>query len=451
MGGQIAGRHPLVCLQEGEPAFGLKTHTDWSHHVLGAGNQRIRGGNSDRLLSHDRTHVNLGSFSHHRTQGFCTHFRIVDTDLHDHIRIFEASIRGRTLLIFIQNVSRDWGKEFSLVDVNLEIEEGEYFVLLGPTAAGKTLLLELIAGFYAPDKGDIWIDGKEATNLPPEDRKVGFVYQDYALFPHLTVKENVEFGLNLKGHPDVRGRAEELLDMLEVSYLAERRPKTLSGGEQQRVAIARALAIEPRVLLLDEPLSALDLRTQEKTRRELKRVQRELGITAIHVTHSQPEALSLGDRIGVMMEGRLVQVGPTRDVFMRPSNRKIADFLGVENILCGRVTSNQKGIATIDLGGDEVQVVTEIEKGAVEVLIRPEDVILSKDLISTSTRNSLACEVVEISQEGVLNRVFLDNDIVALVTQRSLDELKIRPKSKLFATFKASTPHIIHLDELGTK
>jgi molybdate/tungstate transport system ATP-binding protein len=349
-------------------------------------------------------------------------------------------------LIKIRHLSRDWGQEFSLVDIDLKIEEGEYFVLLGPTAAGKTLLLELIAGFYIPDKGEIWIDGEKVTRLPPEERGVGFVYQDYALFPHLTVRENVEFGLHLRKDNSARARAELLLDELGVAHLAHRRPSTLSGGEQQRVAIARALATNPRILLLDEPLGALDLRTQEKTRRELKRVQRERGITAIHVTHSQSEAVVLADRIGVMMEGRIVQVGTPSEVFSRPSNRVVADFLGVENILSGEIVSHREGIAVVDTGGAELQVVTSLSGGKVEVFIRPEDVILSKNPINTSARNLLECRVEEVISEGALARVILDRDITALVTRRSLEEMKIEQGSRVFATFKASAPHIIPLD-----
>lgn len=232
-------------------------------------------------------------------------------------------------MISIKGLSRDWGHEFSLKKIDLKIEKNEYFVLLGPTAAGKTLLLELIAGFYAPDRGEIWIDGVRATHLPPEKRRVGFVYQDYALFPHMTVRDNVEFGLRLKGRLDAEKRAKELMEKFGVSYLAERKPNTLSGGEKQRVAIARALAIDPEVLLLDEPLSALDRRTQEQTRAELKRVQEETGITAVHVTHNQAEAILLADRIGLMMEGELVQVGTAEEVFTRPATRKVAEFLGV--------------------------------------------------------------------------------------------------------------------------
>ena len=343
-------------------------------------------------------------------------------------------------------MSRDWGLGFSLREINLDIREGEYFVLLGPTAAGKTLLLEMIAGFYAPDQGVIWIGGVEATRLPPEKREVGFVYQDYALFPHLTAGENVEFGLRLRGRPDAREKADRLLEKLGVTYLAKRRIQTLSGGEQQRVAIARALATEPRVLLLDEPLSSLDLKTQEKTRGMLRRVQRDLGVTVVHVTHNQSEAMVLADRIGVIMDGELIQVGPPSEVFTRPLTRKAAEFLGVENILPGRIVSSREGIAVIDLDGTEVQVVTHLKDGPVEVFIRPEEIILSDNPISTSARNLLTSEVVEVNVEGALARVFLERGITALITRRSAEEMEIRPGRRLFATFKATAPHVIPRD-----
>ncbi len=349
-------------------------------------------------------------------------------------------------MISIRNVSRDWGLGFSLRGINLDIEEGEYFVLLGPTAAGKTLLLEMIAGFYAPDQGEIWIGGTEATRLPPEKRAVGFVYQDYALFPHLTAGENVEFGLCLRGRPDAKEKADWLLEKLGVTYLAKRRIQTLSGGEQQRVAIARALATEPRVLLLDEPLSSLDLLTQEKTRRMLKRVQRDMGVTVVHVTHNQSEAMVLADRIGVIMDGELIQVGPPSEVFTRPLTRKAAEFLGVENMLPGRIVSTREGIAVIDLDGTEVQVVTHLKDGPVEVFIRPEEIILSDNPISTSARNLLMSEVVEVNVEGALAKVFLEMGITALITRRSAEEMEIIPGRRIFATFKATAPHVIPRD-----
>ena len=191
-------------------------------------------------------------------------------------------------MIEVRNLSKDW-KEFSLKDINLEVKKGEYFVILGPTGAGKTLLLETIAGSHFPDSGEVWVEGQNVTNLPPERRGIGFIYQDYSLFPHFTVEENIRFGLKLRksaSQDTNRKRVKEIMDWLSISHLAHCYPTTLSGGEQQKVAIARAIATEPSILLLDEPLAALDRRTSDYLREELKRVKLKSGITMVHVTHS---------------------------------------------------------------------------------------------------------------------------------------------------------------------
>lgn len=232
-------------------------------------------------------------------------------------------------MIRIRNLYKDW-KEFALKNINLEIEQGEYFVILGPTGAGKTMLLETIAGFHIPDSGDVWIGGRDVTNLAPERRRVGFIYQDYSLFPHFTVEENIEFGLKLKKSASSdanKNKTAEIMDWLGVSHLAHRYPTTLSGGEQQKVAIARAVAVEPSLLLLDEPLAALDRRTRDYLRVELKRVKEELDITMVHVTHDQTEAMVLGDRVAVMMNGQIRQVGTPFEIFNKPLDEAIADFV----------------------------------------------------------------------------------------------------------------------------
>ena len=254
-------------------------------------------------------------------------------------------------MIGIKNLSKDW-KEFSLKDINLEVKKGEYFVILGPTGAGKTLLLETIAGFYFPDSGGVWIEGQNVTNLPAERRGIGFIYQDYSLFPHLTVEENIEFGLKLRksaSQDTNRKRVKEIMDWLCISHLAHRYPATLSGGEQQKVAIARAIATEPSILLLDEPLAALDRRTSDYLREELKRVKLKSGIIMVHVTHDHTEAMVLADRIAVMMNGRIMQVGTPYEIFNKPQNEEIADFVGVENILSGVVRANNNGVAEIEV------------------------------------------------------------------------------------------------------
>ena len=349
-------------------------------------------------------------------------------------------------MIKIVNLSKDW-KEFSLKDINLEIKKDEYFVILGPTGAGKTLLLETIAGFYFLDKGEVRIDGHDVTNLPPERRRIGFIYQDYSLFPHFNVKQNIEFGLKLRKStsPDAnRKRLEEIMDWLDISNLAHRYPATLSGGEQQKIAIARAIAIEPSILLLDEPLAALDLRTKDYLREELKRVKRELGITMVHVTHDQTEAMVLADRIAVMMKGRIIQVGTPYEIFNKPQNEEIADFVGVENILSGVVRNNENGVAEIVVDmGYNIFAVSDYHAGTVKSFIRPEDIILSEKREESSARNVISAKIEEMHDMGPLTRVRMDNSLVALITKQSRESLGLRKGDEVYATFKATSVHVV--------
>ncbi len=349
-------------------------------------------------------------------------------------------------MIRIINLSKDW-KDFSLKSINLEVKRGEYFVILGPTGAGKTLLLETIAGFYFPDCGEIWIEGHDVTNLAPERRKIGFIYQDYSLFPHFTVEENIEFGLKLKKFPatENRKRLNEIMDWLGISHLAHRYPATLSGGEQQKVAIARAIAIEPSVLLLDEPLSALDLRTRAYLREELKRVKEELGITMVHVTHDQTEAMVLADRIAVMMRGRIMQVGMPYEIFNKPQNEELADFVGIENILNGVVRDNEDGVAEIELEGYSIFAVSEYRAGKVKVFIRPEDITLSRRMGESSARNIIRARIESVNDMGPLTRVRLDNSLVALITKHSRESLGLQKGEEVYATFKATSVHVVRL------
>ncbi len=349
-------------------------------------------------------------------------------------------------MIRISNLYKDW-KEFSLKGINLEIMQGEYFVILGPTGAGKTLLLETIAGFHMPDRGDVWIEGQDVTNLAPERRRVGFIYQDYSLFPHFTVEENIEFGLKLKKSASPvanRERTEQIIDWLGISHLAHRYPSTLSGGEQQKVAIARAIAVEPSLLLLDEPLAALDRRTRDYLREELKRVKADLGITMVHVTHDQTEAMVLADRVAVMMKGRIMQVGTPFEIFNKPLDEAIADFVGVENILSGTARDNKSGVVEIEVdNGANIFAVSSYGEGKVKAFIRPEDIILSVSREESSARNSLKGLIEEIDDMGPLTRVRLDNSIVALITKQSRERLGLRIGAEVYVSFKATSVHVV--------
>jgi spermidine/putrescine transport system ATP-binding protein len=261
----------------------------------------------------------------------------------------------------------------ALDDVSVAIRKGEFFTLLGPSGCGKTTLLRLIAGFESPTSGAIWLDGQDITDLPPNKRPVNTVFQSYALFPHLTVAQNVAFGLEMLGRPadEVRKRTAAMLALVRLDQMAGRKTSQLSGGQQQRVALARALAPQPKVLLLDEPLSALDLKLRKEMQIELKRLQTETGITFVFVTHDQEEALTMSDRIAVMSKGTILQVGSARDIYTRPVNRFVADFIGETNFLQGTVEGSQVRLASgavIDCAG------TEGRSGAVTVAVRPEQI-----------------------------------------------------------------------------
>ncbi len=261
----------------------------------------------------------------------------------------------------------------ALDNVSVTIAAGEFFTLLGPSGCGKTTLLRIIAGFEAPSAGAILLDERDVTADPPNRRPVNTVFQSYALFPHLTVAENIGFGLKMlgRGRDEIRARVEEMLGLTKMQEFAGRRTAQLSGGQQQRVALARALAPAPRVLLLDEPLSALDLKLRKEMQRELKRLQHETGITFVFVTHDQEEALTMSDRIGVMSKGRILQIGSPREIYTAPTSRFVADFIGETNFLTGRAAH---GIVTLDGGGD---VAAEgAEDGHVTLAVRPEHVRL---------------------------------------------------------------------------
>lgn len=262
----------------------------------------------------------------------------------------------------------------ALDDVSVEIAKGEFFTLLGPSGCGKTTLLRLIAGFEMPSGGRILLDGQDVTDLPPNRRPVNTVFQSYALFPHLTVAENVAFGLEMQGRPrdEVQATVARMLALVKLDALASRRPAQLSGGQQQRVALARALAPRPKVLLLDEPLSALDLKLRKEMQVELKRLQHETGITFVFVTHDQEEALTMSDRIGVMSAGRIQQLGTPREIYTRPANRFVADFIGETNFLPGEAAPGSVRLdcgVTVPVGGSRA--------GRVTVTVRPEQLRLA--------------------------------------------------------------------------
>lgn len=243
--------------------------------------------------------------------------------------------------VSIRNVKKHFGDFVALSDITLDITDNEFFTLLGPSGCGKTTLLRMIAGFESTTAGEIWLYGDEIESLPPNKRTVNTVFQSYALFPHMNVAQNIGFGLKMLGWPEreLKARVDEMVQTVKLQEFVHRKPAQLSGGQQQRVALARAIAPKPKVLLLDEPLSALDLKLRQQMRAELKSLQRETGITFIFVTHDQEEALTMSDRIAVMSSGELQQTGTPVEVYEKPVNRFVADFIGETNLLSATVTS----------------------------------------------------------------------------------------------------------------
>jgi spermidine/putrescine transport system ATP-binding protein len=260
----------------------------------------------------------------------------------------------------------------ALDDVSVTIRPNEFFTLLGPSGCGKTTLLRVIAGFEPPTMGSLRLGGKDITRLPPNERPVNTVFQNYALFPHMSVAGNIAFGLEMLGKPkaEIRDTVDRMLDLVRMSALKSRRTSELSGGQQQRVALARALAPHPEVLLLDEPLSALDLKLRKEMQIELKRLQHETGITFVFVTHDQEEALTMSDRIAVMRDGKILQIGSPKDIYERPSERFVANFIGESNFLEATLKAEK---VTLKAGGQfTADVPVGVADGAVSVLVRPE-------------------------------------------------------------------------------
>ena len=287
----------------------------------------------------------------------------------------------QTNAIEVRNAVKAFGQGDNAVraldDVSIDIRKGEFFTLLGPSGCGKTTLLRLIAGFEMPTAGTILLEGEDITTLPPNKRPVNTVFQSYALFPHLSVAQNVGFGLEMQGRPkaEVRDTVARMLALVKLEAMADRKTSQLSGGQQQRVALARALAPQPKVLLLDEPLSALDLKLRKDMQIELKRLQTETGITFVFVTHDQEEALTMSDRVGVMSAGKLQQVGSPRDIYTRPVNRFVASFIGETNFLPG----DCDGAAVRLAGGQRVALPADATLApgqSVTLTVRPEQVRL---------------------------------------------------------------------------
>jgi spermidine/putrescine transport system ATP-binding protein len=302
----------------------------------------------------------------------------------------------------LRDVVKEFGEVRAVDHVSMQIRDGEFFAMLGPSGCGKTTCLRMIAGFELPTYGDVVIKGKPQGATPPYKRNVNTVFQSYALFPHMTVADNVAFGLQMRGVPkaEVTRRVQEALAMVRLEALAARKPRQMSGGQQQRVALARALVNRPDVLLLDEPLGALDQKLRKDLQFELRNLQEQVGITFVFVTHDQEEALTMADRIAVMSQGKVLQIGTPTEIYERPNCRFVADFIGETNFINGRVTSLEQGYAVVETAlGNRVRGIMprQVElHSEVTVSVRPEKARLSVD--NTHVTDNLNCYPVTVER-----------------------------------------------------
>jgi molybdate/tungstate transport system ATP-binding protein len=343
-------------------------------------------------------------------------------------------------MLELRSISKSLGT-FAMSDVSLQIKAGEYFTVLGPSGAGKSVLVEIIAGLIKPDKGRIFWGDKDITSAPPEVRDFAVVYQDYTLFPHLTVRQNIAYGPKAagEGSQEIADRIQSLAEMLHIGQLLSRRPDTLSGGEQQRVALARALAVEPKLLLLDEPLSALDTNSRSRLRKELKQINRQLGISVLHVTHDPQEAIVLADKICVMLDNKIRQVATPTQLFRKPSDHEVAKFLGMRNVL--PITRAEKGICFVC--GKTVYA-SSADDLTSHIWIKPEEIVLSTKPFDSSARNQFISRVAQLDRHESLLAVHVISDelpLTALITYASLNKLEIEVGTEVYATFKSSAVH----------
>ncbi len=346
----------------------------------------------------------------------------------------------------MEGLRRNYGAVVALDGLDLTMGPGELVALLGPSGCGKTTTLRLLAGLEDADAGQITVGGKDITRLRASKRDMGMVFQAYSLFPHMTVQQNVAFGLRLRrvSAADRSRKALEMLDLVGLAAQASRYPHQISGGQQQRVALARALAIEPQVLLLDEPLSALDAKVRAQLRDQIRRIQLEVGITTLFVTHDQEEALAIADRVGVMQNGRLEQIAPPTEVYSRPATAFVAEFVGLSNRLAGVVSGG-----TVTVRGRDLPLVDlSTPAGPVTALVRPEAVTLASD--STGESGPLVGTVIASTFLGATSRVTVDlGDAIILAQLTTADASELPAGSRVALTIRPD-PVLVSADAPAT-
>jgi spermidine/putrescine ABC transporter ATP-binding subunit len=314
--------------------------------------------------------------------------------------------------VILKKVKKSFGDFVALHELDLDIQEGEFLTLLGPSGCGKTTTLRLVAGFIEPTNGSILLGDQDVTQVAPQHREIGMVFQDYALFPHMTIADNIGFGLKERRYPknDINERVRELLDLIRLPEVHDRYPAEVSGGQQQRIAVARAVAYPPKVLLMDEPLGALDLKLRETMQIELRRIQQELAITTIYVTHDQIEAMNMSDRIVVMNAGRIEQMGGAEDIYNFPKTRFVADFVGQINLFDAVIKKETPEYLLVGIANTEIRAPLPSVKmeGGISVGVRPEHINLVDTAEPASTSNSLTGTLVGRTFTGNLTRLFID-------------------------------------------
>jgi ABC-type Fe3+/spermidine/putrescine transport system ATPase subunit len=325
-------------------------------------------------------------------------------------------------LLSIRGVTKSYTRDVVILNkISLDVESGEFFTLLGPSGCGKTTLLRMIAGFLRQDSGEIVVGGQRIDHLPPHRRDVGLVFQDYAIFPHLTVAENVAFGLKARRLPkaEIEARVKDGLQTVRLSGFADRLPSALSGGQQQRVGLARAMAIRPQLLLMDEPLSNLDAKLRIELREDIREIQQRLGITTIYVTHDQEEALAVSDRICVMNGGRIEQVATPFEVYRHPTSRFAAAFVGTMNFLPATLEAG----GVLHLGAHSITLPGRPQPGPVEIAVRPEDVVLGTDRASALVLEGAVSKLVYLGREAQQTLATDAGNIVMQIARPSPDAL----------------------------
>ena len=349
----------------------------------------------------------------------------------------------------IEHVSKALGT-FSLRDIILEVGDGEYFVLLGSTGAGKTVLLDLIMGFHSPDKGKIILDGRNITNVPTYKRGIAYVPHNCPLFPHMSVFENIEFGLKMRRmiSTERKKAVDRIAEIVGLESIANRMPSKLSGGERQKVVLARVLVTKPKIILLDEPLSAIDREASRSFLDELKRINHEFKVSFLHVTHDQMEAFSLADKIAIMMEGKIVQFGDPNEILSNPTDERVARFLGYENVFHASLVKYEKGISEVNANGVLIKLNGKLESGAATVAIRPEDMVITQEAPVTSPDwNFFEGTVKEYTNLGPVVEVTVNVGLVlkALIDKRSFLELNLSEGKRVHAGFKVASVRIVSL------